>query len=179
MKTIDQKSISTGFILLCFCFVNLCCCKKQDNGYTPIHSIEKYRELRTEKLNKPRPVIHNNDGCDVVYFPINERYSVKNLLDKRTSGLIDTDVSTLSISTNGCGFGHIYNTKVGEVLLRHGFEFGDTDNARNITVEMIAEGTDILQVNIDFARKNGFEMFWSNRHSKTQGCRPVFLSRYG
>lgn len=61
------KSITTGFILLCFCFVSLCCCKKHKDSYCPIHSIEQYRELRTEKLNKPRPVIHNNDG-DVMHF---------------------------------------------------------------------------------------------------------------
>jgi hypothetical protein len=146
----------------------LCCCKRQDGGnYPPIRSLEEYRTLRAEKLNKPRPVIHNNDGCDVLYFPIDEQYSVKNLLDKRTSGLIDSDVSTISICPTASGFGYYtHNTTVGELLLKHAFE-SDGAEYRNITAEMIAEGTDILQVNVDFARKNGFEVFWSNRMNDT------------
>jgi hypothetical protein len=53
------------------------------------------------------------------------------------------------------------------VLVRHGFEFGNTEDARNVMAEMIAEGTDLLQVNIDFAREHGFEVFWSNRMNDT------------
>jgi len=151
--------------LLSFGVICFSSCNSGENSYK---SIEKYRELRTEKLNKPRTVIHNNDGCDVLYFPINEKYTVKNLLDKRTAGLIGTGVSTISFCPTASGFGNFtYNTKVGEVLLRHGYQFGINNNARNITAEMIAEGTDPLQVNVEFARENGFEIFWSNRMNDT------------
>ena len=138
------------------------CCNYNDS-YKPIRSIEKYRELRTLKLNKPRALIHNNDGCDVLYFPVNEKYTVKNLMDRRTAGLIGTDATTISFCPTASGFGnYTHNTKVGELLLNNGFEFGLRDDSRNITAEMIAEGTDPLQANVDFARGNGFEIFWSN-----------------
>jgi hypothetical protein len=153
--------VLTGLSLLLFCC-------NYNNGYKSIRLIKKYRELRTIKLNKARPLIHNNDGCDVIYFPINEKYTVKNLMDKRTAGLIGTDVSTISFCPTASGFGnYTYNTKVGELLLKHGFEFGIREDTRNITAEMIAEGTDPLQANVDFARKNGFEIFWSNRMNDT------------
>ena len=158
----------TGLLLSLLYFISLSSCKDENNSNKSINSIEKYRELRTEKLNKPRTVIHNNDGCDVIYFPIKEKYTAKNFLDKRSAGLIGTGVSTISFCPTASGFGnYTHNTKVGEVLLRHGYEFGIRDGDRNITAEMIAEGTDPLQVNIEFARENGFEIFWSNRMNDT------------
>jgi hypothetical protein len=159
--------ISPFLFLLLFCFIGISSCNNPKK-YNPIRSIEKYRELRTQKLNKPRAVIHNNDGCDVIYFPINEKYTVKNLMDKRTAGLTGTDVTTISFCPTASGFGYYsYHTKVGEILLKHGFEFGLQENARNITAEMLEEGTDPLQANVEFARKNGLEIFWSNRMNDT------------
>ena len=126
--------------------------------------LEKYRKLRTAKLNKPRQLIHNNDGNEAIYYPVNEKYSASNFLSKRSSGLIGTDATTISYCTIAAGFGYFtHNTKVGEVLVNQGFDYEIRENDRNITAEMIAEGTDPLQVTIEFARKNGFEIFWSNR----------------
>ncbi|MDD4190932.1 MAG: hypothetical protein PHI28_06360 [Mangrovibacterium sp.] len=154
--------------LLLICCIMLPACSSKNKGYNPINSIEKYRELRTEKLNKPRAVIHNNDGCDVIYFPMNEKYTVKNLMDKRTAGLVGTDVRTISFCPTSSGFGYYtHRTEVGEVLVRHGFEFGVRPDTRNITAEMMDEGTDPLQANVEFARENGFELFWSNRMNDT------------
>lgn len=158
----------TSLLISFYCSLFFISCNSDSEKYNGINSIEKYRELRTEKLNKPRNVIHNNDGCDVIYFPINEKYSVKNLLDKRTAGLIGTDVSTISYCTTSSGFGHYtHNTKIGEILLKHGFEFGVIEDTRNITAEMMADGTDPLRANVEFARENGFEIFWSNRMNDT------------
>lgn len=167
MKIILNKPIRT--ILLLFCFICLSSCKNSHYNYNSIRSIEKYRELRTKKLNESRPLIHNNDGNDVIYYPINEKYSVKNLLDKRTTGLIGTDVRTISVCTISSGFGcYTHNTKFGEVLLRQGVEPHENENiVRNITSELFAEGTDPLQANVEFARRNGFEVFWSNRMNDT------------
>ncbi len=159
--------IKAGLIFILGCSLFFISCSN-NNHNDRINSIEKYRELRTEKLNKPRPVIHNNDGCDAIYYPIDEKYSVKNFLGKRTAGVIGTDVSTISYCPTSSGFGYYtYNTKIGEVLIKHGFEFGINEQSRNITAEMIADGTDPLQVNVEFARKNGFEIFFSNRMNDT------------
>ena len=170
----------TGIIVLC-CFYLSACTHSDNTRYASVNSIEKYREMRTAKLNKPRPLIHNNDGCDVVYFPVNEKYTVNNFLSKRTAGLIGTDATTISFCPTSSGFGnYTHNTKIGEVLVSHGFEFGIQNESRNVTAEMIAEGTDPLQVNIEFARENGFEIFWSNRMNDTHDAehradKPYFL----
>lgn len=170
-KTLNLKV--SGLILLSMNLVPFSCAGEipeppLPNGNDSIKSIEEYRLLRTAKLNSPREVIHNNDGCDAIYFPINEPYSVQNLLDKCTAGLIGTGVRTISYCPTASGFGNFsYNTKVGEILVRHGYEFGIRPDARNITAEMIAEGTDPFKANVEFARKNGFEIFWSNRMNDT------------
>ncbi len=162
-----KNNLITGLIFILGCSLFFISCNN-DNNNDQINSIEKYRELRTEKLNKPRAIIHNNDGCDVIYYPINEEYSVENFLNKRSAGLIGTDVSTISYCPISSGFGnYTYNTKVGEVLVEHGSEFGIREQDRNITAEMIADGTDPLQENVEFARKNGFEIFFSNRMNDT------------
>ncbi len=160
-------------LLIVFLYLSLCCSVfltscNIESSKSKINSLEEYRQLRTEKLNKQRRLFHNNDGCDALYFPIDEKYTVKNFLDKRTSGLIGTDVSTISYCPSSSGFGYFsYNTKVGEVLLKHDFEFVESETRRNITGEMIAEGTDPLQATIDFARENNFEIFFSNRMNDT------------
>ena len=159
--------ILAGFVLICQVYFSSCS-QGDNHHYKPVSSLEKYRALRTEKLNKPRPVIHNNDGEDVNSFPLNEKYSVSNLLSKRTAGLAGTGVTTVSYCPNASGFGYFtFPTTVGEVLTNQGFNFEIQEEVRNITAEMIAEGTDPLQVNIDFARKNGLEFFWSNRMNDT------------
>lgn len=89
-------------------------------------------------------------------------------MDKRSAGLIGSGVSTISFCPTSSGFGYYtHNTKVGEILLKHGFEFGLREDTRNITAEMITDGTDPLQANVEFARENGFEIFWSNRMNDT------------
>ncbi len=64
----------TGIFLSLFYSISLTSCNDENNSYKSINSFEKYRELRAEKLNKPSTVIHNNDGCDILYFPINVKY---------------------------------------------------------------------------------------------------------
>ena len=163
-----KNNLTTVFLSMSLCYSSFFISCNNENKGSSINSIEEYRQQRTKMLNKPRRLIHNNDGCDVLYFPMDEKYSVKNLLDKRTAGLIGSDVSTISFCPTASGFGYFtYNTKVGQVLLKHGFEFGESRRKRNITAEMIAEGTDPLQVNVGFARANGFEIFWSNRMNDT------------
>lgn len=143
-----------------------CSYTKTETGRTM--SLEEYRELRKLKLNHPRPLIHNNDGNGVIYYPIGNKYSVKNLMDLRSSGLIETDVNTISYCTIASGFGNFtHNTQVGEILTSHGFEYGILNNSRNIMSEMLADGTDPLHEQVKFAHNNGMELFWSNRINDT------------
>ncbi|WP_372936094.1 hypothetical protein [Mariniphaga sediminis] len=165
MKTIYTQMKEIVSLLLILLLLSSCNEKKEN---TPITTIEEYRELRAEKLNQPRPVIFNNDGGDALMYPVDERYSKEYFLDKRSSGLLETDVSSIAYCTTSSGFGHFTRkTKAGEMLLESPFHSGIRKQYRNITGEMIAEGTDPLQATVDFSRENNYEIFWSNRMNDT------------
>lgn len=129
-----------------------------------IRSLKKYRQLRLEKLNQPRPVIHNNDGCDAYVYPVypefSQEFSIPNFLNIRSAGLKGTDVSTISYCSISSSFGQFtHNTKIGEFLtMPH-----QRPGTRNVVPEFVKLGTDPLAVTCKFAHENGFEFFWSNR----------------
>ncbi len=146
------------FVLISFIF-SPAYCKSSE-----IKSIKRYRQLRFEKLNQPRPVIHNNDGCDAYVYPVNpefsQEFSIPNFLNIRSAGLKGTDVSTISYCSISSSFGQFtHNTKAGEfITLTH-----QRTDGRNVVPEFVKLGTDPLEVTCKFAHDNGFEFFWSNR----------------
>ncbi|GAA5221323.1 family 10 glycosylhydrolase [Membranihabitans marinus] len=171
MRYVDLLLVWRNYIAMYGLFGLTClmsCTSADKNNRSTISDIEAYREQRDEKLNQPRPLIHNNDGCDVIYFPTKELYTAENYLDKRTDGLIGTDVTTISFCPTASGFGNFtYNTKVGEVFSKNGFDYGIHEDSRNLTAEMIAKGTDPLEINSNFADLHDFEFFFSNRMNDT------------
>jgi hypothetical protein len=148
-------------------------------------NLEKYRQMRTEKLNMPR-LVHNNDGGDI-HFPLkvtkfvpgtedqprpsrdtvengNLEFSIPGFLNIRSAGLTGSDVTTISYCSLSSGFGlFTHKTKIGEMrtwdLHRPG-----SFNSLN---EFFKQGTDPLEVSCKFAHENGFEFFWSNRMNDT------------
>ncbi len=136
-----------------------------------IHTLKEYREMRQEKLSQPRPLIHNNDGCDTYLYPSEREFSIPNFLDYRSAGLVGSDVSTISYCTISSSFGQFtHNTKVGEFLtIQH-----NRPGRKNVVPEFVKLGTDPLEVTSEFAHGNGFEFFWSNRINDTHdsGHRP-------
>jgi hypothetical protein len=134
--------------------------KSGDEGNDPVGSKEEYRAARTKKLNEPRPVIHNNDGCDAYLYPSDRNFSVSDFLSYRTKGLVGSDVSTISYCSITSSFGQFtHKTEVGEFLtLTH-----QRPGSRNVVPEFVKLGTDPLEVTGKYAHENGFEFFWSNR----------------
>lgn len=155
--------------------------KIQENS--PITDLKEYREARSLKLSRYRPVIHNNDGCDAYLFPLktpeyileeisqpmpdnpgtgteNFEFSISNFLLLRSAGLKGTDVSTISYCSIASSFGQFtHHTTAGEFLtLNH-----QRSGSRNVVPEFVILGTDPLAETSRFARENGFEFFWSNR----------------
>jgi hypothetical protein len=148
-------------------------------------NLEKYRQMRSENLNKPR-LIHNNDGGDI-HFPLkvtnfvpgtedqprplrdtvesgNQEFSLSGFLHIRSEGLLGSEVTTISYCSLSSGFGlFTHKTKIGEMrtwdLHRPG-----SFNSLN---EFFKLGTDPLEVTSKFAHENGFEFFWSNRMNDT------------
>jgi hypothetical protein len=160
-------------------------CKFSKTENKRITSIKEFRELRLAKLNQSRPLIHNNDGCDALYFTTNTKIrdnvhprlmkdtiegdyelSIPNFLDLRTAGLKGSDVTTISYCTICSGFGlFTYNTKIGEILTRHPSDI--MPGTINVVPEFLKLNTDPLKITVQFAHENGFEFFWSNRVNDT------------
>jgi len=144
-------------------------------------SLEDLRKKRGEMAHRPRRIIMNNDGCDVLYFPQKEKATVEGFLAKRTTPLADTHVDAIAFCPTSSGFSFFtHDTKVGTLLSRHGHEFGIQSNSRNIAKELIDQGTDCLQAVIDFGHQHDMEVFWSMRMNDTHDAahhpdKPYFL----
>jgi len=139
------------------------------------------RSRRAELAHRARRIIMNNDGCDVLYFPKNERVTRDGLLAKRTAPLAGTQVDSIAFCSTSSGFSYFtHDTRAGTVLTRSGHEFGIQPDSRNIAQDLIEQGTDCLQTVLDFGHKHAMEVFWSMRMNDTHDAahhpdRPYFL----
>lgn len=146
-----------------------------------ITSLDQLRAARANLAGQPRRLMANNDGCDSLYFPRDLEPTVQNFLDRRTSLLAGSQVGAISYCTISSGFGQFtHDTKVGAVLTRQGVDYGIRPDMRNITADLIRQGTDTLRAVTDFAHANGMESFWSMRMNDTHDVehkpqRPYFL----
>ncbi len=133
-----------------------------------ITTLEELRAARAEMAAKPRRLIANNDGCDCLYFPKATEPTPQNFLDLRTSMLADSQVGTVSYCTISSGFGlFTHDTKTGELLTRQPADYGLKPDTRNITADLIRQGTDTLRAVTDWAHNNRIESFWSMRMNDT------------
>jgi hypothetical protein len=148
---------------------------------TKITTLDELRAARSILAAKPRRLIANNDGCDCLYFPGKLEPSPKNFLDLRTTHLAGSQVGAISYCTISSGFGHFtHHTKVGTVLTRQGADYDIQPDRRNITADLIKQGTDPLEAVTEFAHEHGMESFWSMRMNDTHDVahrpdKPYFL----
>ena len=112
---------------------------------------------RHELAHRQRRIILNDDGNVVIYYPKNLPLTAENVLVQRTSPLLGSQVDSLFYCPISSGFSYFtHNTKVGTVL-EHPIadKSGDyVPNTRNITRDLINQGTDALKMIVDFARAN-------------------------
>ena len=143
---------------------------------TPV-SNQKYAKMRHAAKERPRLILQNNDGCDVLYYPKKLVLTRKNFLDLRTSctaGLVDT-IFYCPISA---GPGHFtVDLPSGNFLTA---SHPHKSHSRNVAKEIKAMGGDPVQWIIDFTKKNNQEFFFSFRfndyHDKYhRPTKPYFL----
>lgn len=133
-----------------------------------ITTLAELRAARAEMAARPRRLIANNDGCDALYFPKDKEPTAKNFIDWRTAVLAGSQVGTVSYCSISSGFGFFtHDTKVGAVLTRQPADYGLRPETRNITADLIRQGTDTLRAVTDFAHAHGLESFWSMRMNDT------------
>ncbi len=142
-------------------------------GATDADASDPFEELRTNMLNRPRRIILNNDGADA----ISEAQSATpaGLLAARTTGLENTQVDSLFYCTNRGGVAsHSHNSEISEIFTRT-----DGRYKNNITANLLEQGTDPLQVMIDWGKSNDVEVFWSERmNDRHDVANPALLSKW-
>jgi hypothetical protein len=113
---------------------------------------DSYETQKEAQLARRRRVIFNNDGGDSRC----DSAEVTSFLEKRTTPLAESSVDTISYCTGITGvFSH--RTTVGDVFARC------EERKENKAPDFIEQGTDTLQMQIDFCREHGKEIFWSLR----------------
>ena len=132
----------------------------------PADKLEMLRNSRKESVAAKKRLIFDNDGCDALHFPKTMEGTVQNFLDRRTTELLGSDVTTLSYCTISSGFGlFTHDTKAGEFLSR---DIGPINpNSKNIASELRRQGRDVLQIVADFCKENRLECFWTFRMNDT------------
>lgn len=131
-------------------------------------ALRRLRDERRALAHRPRGIVFNNDGCDVLYFPPDLAPTPSNFLARRTSPLAGTQVGAISYCSISSGFGFFtHDTKAGAVMDRHPGDYGMQPGMRNITRDLIAAGDDCLAAVTAFAHSNRMECFWSMRMNDT------------
>lgn len=121
-------------------------------------NIEQLRQMRREAAEKTRRIIFNNDGCDAYCYPKNRPLTPAGLISTRTPAT-NSHVDTISYCTISSGFGMFtHRTKVGEFISEDA-----PGNKVNLARLLVTQGTDPLQVMVDWARSNKKEIFWTMR----------------
>lgn len=124
----------------------------------------KWQKLKKQVLNRKRKVIHNNDGCDAIYFPHELAATKDNFISRRLANAQKTKINTYSYCPGCAGFGNLTSrTVVGDQ-----FTIDPPDKKyRNITKELLAMGTDPLKITEEFCHNRGLECFVSVRCNDT------------
>ena len=121
----------------------------------------QWKQRRKEAAHRKRRIIFNNDGDDVVY-ECNEA-TPEALLECRTTALVGTHVDSIFYCTWSSGFSYFtHRTKAGQI-----FTCKEDQLANNKTDQFIAQGTDPLEIMVDFCKKHDVEIFWSFRMNDT------------
>jgi len=135
-------------------------------------------KFRDSLKNKPRPLIHYNDGTDMVYSTngtttndfLQSRF-ISGLEYPSQPGINQTQVSTIDYCTWSAGWGQFtHNTSIGDI-------FTTTTPAlwnNNKTQDFINQGTDALQLAIDYCNSRDIEIFWNMRMNDTHDGVPAY-----
>ena len=125
----------------------------------------KWNRMKKKAINRKREIIHNNDGCDALYYPRKLKVTKENFIKQRLINAKNTKVNTYSYCPLSSGFGYLTSkTKIGDQLLN---DPPHAINKRNVTGELLKMGTDPVKIAEEFCRKNNLEFFISLRCNDT------------
>ena len=139
---------------------------------------DDFEAKRAEMVNRKREIIYNTDGCDAVYYPRELPATKENFINRRFVYTRGTKIDSLFYCPLSSGFGYVtFRTKAGDQLLA---DPPHTPHLRNVTGELLKQGTDPLKIAEEYCRAEGLEFFASLRVNDThdQGHteeKPMFL----
>ncbi|MGC9319064.1 MAG: hypothetical protein ACP5KN_13610 [Armatimonadota bacterium] len=136
----------------------LACAPSGDAQQAPdAQTLAQYRQQREEAAYRTRRLIFNNDGDDHL---LSGEVSIEAFLAKRTTPLLGSQVDSIFYCTSRPMGVFLHDTEVGDVLtMPHPFG----PDRYNIVGDLLEQGTDPLEVMVDFCHQHGLECFWSMR----------------
>jgi len=127
---------------------------------TKLANLVELKQKRKEAAHRRRRIIFNNDGND---YQCPGPPTVENFLKCRTTPLLGSHVDSIFYCCVEGLIAH-HNSKEAEVLpLKEGF----SEKYPNLADDLIRQGTDTLEVMVDFCRKHDIEVFCSYRMNDT------------
>eukprot|EP00825_Cyclidium_porcatum_P049125 TRINITY_DN8418_c0_g1_i2.p1 TRINITY_DN8418_c0_g1~~TRINITY_DN8418_c0_g1_i2.p1 ORF type:complete len:499 (+),score=6.94 TRINITY_DN8418_c0_g1_i2:403-1899(+) len=133
-------------------------------------TLSELRQERQKLAHRQRRIIFNNDGDDVVYEC--KKATPEALLACRTTPLLGSQVDSISYCTWCSGYSYFtHRTKLGQIFdLTANPDHPDNKTgglSRNKMAEFVKQGTDPLQIMVDFCHTNRLEILWSFRMNDT------------
>ena len=134
-------------------------------GASPVD--DAFEAARREAVNRERLVIWDDDGCDMTHYPCGhdelagEPVSVRNFERVFLAATENTRTDTIAYS-GSMGFGYFTALHTGAYVNTN--RLGPIDKPwRNLVNDFAAMGKDSMSMAVDFARRNGKEIFLSLR----------------
>ena len=139
--------------------------------------LDAMQQRRRQAAQRRRRVIFNNDGDDALFFrkegadisgvgfdktSQGDTVMPEAFLDIRIAHIPGTHIDSLFYSDSQSFGAFLHRSNVAEVVTRN-IDRGDGGSSRNITKDLIEQGTDPLELAVDFCHKNGIEIFSSIR----------------
>ena len=123
-----------------------------------------FEAQRAALLAKPRQLIADNDGCDMLYYSRKLPITEESFIASRIGAISGTRLDTLVYTPVSAGFGMFTALKAGEPLL-HTIPYQQTTNAAAAFRDRV--GKDCLEMAIDFCRREKREIFVGIRLNDT------------
>jgi hypothetical protein len=134
-------------------------CFSQEKAAAP-ESLAALRAKRQAAAHRPRRIIFNNDGDDVIYTK--KEPTAEALLALRTAPLVGSQVDSIFYSNSLCFGDALHNSKVMEPFMCTEYIFKDSG-----LPQLLARNLDPIQIMADFCHKHNIEIFWDMRMNDT------------
>lgn len=123
----------------------------------------EFEAKRAELLAKPRYIMTDNDGNDIVYYDRDRPVTEEAFIDMRIGYVAKTRAETMIYCPWSAGFGYFTVPDVGDLYTN----YVPYQNTTNRTAAFLEQGKNSLQMAIDFCRREKREAYLGIRMNDT------------